>query len=96
MQIKAEEIASVLEKEILDFKKEMDVSEVGEVIQVGDGGGYTRADARVNGVSDPLHGAPERMGSSKVVVGLGGGAVYRDLHKGAAGFLQVGCHRFGE
>ena len=37
MQIKAEEIASVLEKEILDFKKEMDVSEVGEVIQVGDG-----------------------------------------------------------
>ncbi len=37
MQISAEEIASVLEKEILDFKKEMDVSEVGEVIQVGDG-----------------------------------------------------------
>jgi len=37
MQINAEEIASVLEKEILDFKKEMDVSEIGEVIQVGDG-----------------------------------------------------------
>ena len=37
MQISAEEIASVLKKEILDFKKEMDVSEVGEVIQVGDG-----------------------------------------------------------
>ncbi len=37
MQINAEEIASVLEKEISDFKKEMDVLEVGEVIQVGDG-----------------------------------------------------------
>lgn len=37
MQISAEEIASILEKEIVDFKKEMDVSEVGEVIQVGDG-----------------------------------------------------------
>ncbi|MCK4965461.1 F0F1 ATP synthase subunit alpha, partial [bacterium] len=37
MRISAEEIASVLEKEIVDFKKEMDVSEVGEVIQVGDG-----------------------------------------------------------
>ncbi len=37
MRISAEEIASVLEKEIVDFKKKMDVSEVGEVIQVGDG-----------------------------------------------------------
>ena len=37
MRISAEEIASILEKEIVDFKKEMDVSEVGEVIQVGDG-----------------------------------------------------------
>jgi len=37
MQISAEEIASVLEKEIKEFQKEMDVAEVGEVIQVGDG-----------------------------------------------------------
>jgi len=37
MNIKPEEISSVIQQEIRDFKIEMDVEEVGTVIQVGDG-----------------------------------------------------------
>jgi len=37
MQISAAEISSLIEREIGGFDKQMDVSEVGEVIQVGDG-----------------------------------------------------------
>jgi F-type H+/Na+-transporting ATPase subunit alpha len=37
MQISAAEISSIIEREIGSFEKQMDVAEVGEVIQVGDG-----------------------------------------------------------
>jgi F-type H+/Na+-transporting ATPase subunit alpha len=37
MQIKAEEISSILKKEIVDFEKNVDHAEVGTVISVGDG-----------------------------------------------------------
>ena len=37
MQIKADEIASILQREIEGFEQTLDVTEVGEVIQVGDG-----------------------------------------------------------
>lgn len=37
MQINAEEVASIIEKEIRGFKITTDIAEVGEVIQVGDG-----------------------------------------------------------
>ena len=37
MQIKAQEITSLLEKQIRGFGAQVDVSEVGTVIQVGDG-----------------------------------------------------------
>lgn len=37
MQINAEEVASIIEKEISGFKITTDIAEVGEVIQVGDG-----------------------------------------------------------
>ena len=50
MQINAEEIASVIEREITDFQKAMDVSEVGEVIQVGDG------IARIYGLENAMAG----------------------------------------
>ncbi|HPB82306.1 MAG TPA: F0F1 ATP synthase subunit alpha, partial [Spirochaetota bacterium] len=37
MKIKTEEIKSIIKKEIAGYKSELDVSEVGSVIQVGDG-----------------------------------------------------------
>ncbi|MBP7584438.1 MAG: F0F1 ATP synthase subunit alpha, partial [Spirochaetes bacterium] len=37
MKIKTEEIKSIIKKEITGYKAELDVSEVGTVIQVGDG-----------------------------------------------------------
>nr|HPJ38691.1 F0F1 ATP synthase subunit alpha [Spirochaetota bacterium] len=37
MKIKTEEIKSIIKKEIVGYKSELDVSEVGTVIQVGDG-----------------------------------------------------------
>ncbi len=37
MEIRPEEITSIIKKQIEGFEKEIDVSEVGEVIQVGDG-----------------------------------------------------------
>ena len=37
MQIKAEEVASIIEKEIQAFKLTTDIAEIGEVIQIGDG-----------------------------------------------------------
>ncbi len=37
MQINAEEVASIIEKEIQAFKLSTDIAEIGEIIQVGDG-----------------------------------------------------------
>ena len=37
MEIRPEEITSIIKKKIEGFEKSLDVSEVGEVIQVGDG-----------------------------------------------------------
>jgi len=37
MEIRPEEITSVLKKQIESFEKHVDLEEVGEVIQVGDG-----------------------------------------------------------
>ena len=37
MGFKPEEIASIIRKEIKEYKSDLDVSEVGHVIEVGDG-----------------------------------------------------------
>ncbi|MCB1165683.1 MAG: F0F1 ATP synthase subunit alpha, partial [Leptospiraceae bacterium] len=37
MKIKTDEIVSVLKKEIQSFESQLDLSEVGEVISIGDG-----------------------------------------------------------
>jgi F-type H+-transporting ATPase subunit alpha len=37
MEIKVDEISELLRKQIADFEKKVDVSEVGSVISVGDG-----------------------------------------------------------
>ncbi len=50
MKIKTEEIASVIKKEIESFQSELDVSEVGTVLEVGDG------IARVHGLSNVMSG----------------------------------------
>lgn len=51
MKIKTEEIKSIIRKEIEGYKKEFNVSEVGTVIQVGDG------IARLYGLSNAMAGA---------------------------------------
>ena len=43
MKFKADEIASVLQKEIEDFKGQLATSEVGQVLEVGDGIGAVMA-----------------------------------------------------
>ncbi len=50
MKIKTEEIKSIIKKEIAGYKSELDVSEVGTVIQVGDG------IARIYGLSNAMAG----------------------------------------
>jgi F-type H+-transporting ATPase subunit alpha len=50
MKIKTEEIKSIIKKEIENYKSELDVSEVGTVIQVGDG------IARIHGLSNAMSG----------------------------------------
>jgi len=50
MKIKTEEIKSIIKKEIETYKSELDVSEVGSVIQVGDG------IARIHGLSNAMSG----------------------------------------
>ena len=46
MEIKTDEIASLLKKQLQGFQVDLDISEVGEVIMVGDGV------ARVNGLEN--------------------------------------------
>ena len=50
MKIKTEEIKSIIKKEIETYKSELDVSEVGTVIQVGDG------IVRIHGLSNAMSG----------------------------------------
>ncbi len=50
MKIKTEEIKSIIKKEIEGYKSELDVSEVGTVIQVGDG------IARIHGLDNAMSG----------------------------------------
>ncbi len=50
MKIKTEEIKSIIKKEIEGYKSELDVSEVGTVIQVGDG------IARIHGLTSAMSG----------------------------------------
>ncbi len=50
MKIKTEEIKSIIKKEIEGYKSELDVSEVGTVIQVGDG------IARIHGLDNAMAG----------------------------------------
>ena len=50
MKIKTEEIKSIIKKEIEGYKSELDVSEVGTVIQVGDG------IARIHGLENAMSG----------------------------------------
>ncbi|MFG0240599.1 MAG: F0F1 ATP synthase subunit alpha, partial [Gimesia chilikensis] len=50
MKFKADEIASVIQKEIEDFRGEIETSEVGRVLEVGDG------IARVYGLSSAMSG----------------------------------------
>jgi len=50
MKIKTEEIKSIIKKEIETYKSELDVSEVGTVIQVGDG------IARIHGLTNAMSG----------------------------------------
>ena len=50
MKFKADEIASVIQKEIEGFETQIDVREVGQVLQVGDG------IARVYGLSGVMAG----------------------------------------
>ena len=50
MKIKTEEIKSIIKREIETYKSELDVSEVGTVIQVGDG------IARIHGLSNAMSG----------------------------------------
>ncbi len=50
MKIKTEEIKSIIKKEILGYKSELDISEVGTVIEVGDG------IARIHGLGNAMSG----------------------------------------
>ena len=50
MKIKTEEIKSIIKKEIEGYKSALDVSEVGTVIQVGDG------IARIHGLENAMSG----------------------------------------
>src|SRR6476659_5484468 len=50
MKFKADEIASVLQKEIEDFRGQMETAEVGRVLEVGDG------IARVYGLASAMSG----------------------------------------
>ena len=50
MQFRAEEIASVIKQEIAQYRSELDVSQVGRVLEVGDG------IARIYGLSDAMAG----------------------------------------
>src|SRR5258707_6546741 len=50
MRFKADEIASVLQKEIEDFRGQVETSEVGRVLEVGDG------IARIYGLSGAMAG----------------------------------------
>lgn len=50
MQIKPEEITAVLEKQIKDFDTQLDVKEIGQVLQVGDG------IARIHGLENVMAG----------------------------------------
>jgi F-type H+-transporting ATPase subunit alpha len=50
MKIKTEEIKSIIKKEIAGYKSELDVSEIGTVIQVGDG------IARIHGLENAMSG----------------------------------------
>jgi F-type H+-transporting ATPase subunit alpha len=62
MKFKADEIASVLQKEIEQFQHQVDVREVGTVLEVGDG------IARVHGLSGVMAG--EMVGFPNDVIGL--------------------------
>src|SRR5262245_23665918 len=57
MKFKADEIASVIQKEIEDFRGQMQTSEVGRVVEVGDG------IARVVGLSSAMAGEMVRFSS---------------------------------
>ena len=48
MEIKTEDITSLLKQQLKDFKVDLDVSEVGEVLMVGDGV------ARVSGLENVM------------------------------------------
>ncbi len=50
MQIRTDEIVSILEQEIKEFKKEVEISDIGVVIEVGDG------IARVYGLNNVMYG----------------------------------------
>ena len=58
MQIKAEEISSIIKEKIKGFDKQVDVKETGSVIQVGDG-----AESWKPGMNFPEQPMDERWGN---------------------------------
>lgn len=62
LDVRADEVSALLKKQILDFKREVDIYETGTVIQVGDG------IARVHGLSSVMAG--ELVEFSHQVVGM--------------------------
>ena len=55
MAINVAEITSILKNEIAEFKQQVEVSEVGTVIEVGDG------IARIYGLRNAMAGEPARV-----------------------------------
>ena len=64
MKIKTEEIASVIKKEIESFESQLDVSEVGTVLEIGDG------IARVHGLSNVMAGEMLQFDDAHKTLGL--------------------------
>ncbi len=77
MKISADEIASVIQQEITNFESEIDVREVGTVLEVGDG------IARVHGLTNVAAG---------VLVELPGGIIGLafNLEENAVGIISLG------
>ncbi|MFM8784185.1 MAG: F0F1 ATP synthase subunit alpha, partial [Phycisphaerales bacterium] len=66
MKIKTDEIASVIKQEIQNFASQLEISEVGQVVEVGDG------IARVDGLGKVMSGEllEFQTQSGKAVTGL--------------------------
>ena len=77
MKFKVDEISSVISEEIQQYRAEVDVSEVGKVLEVGDG------IARIYGLSDAMAGEMLEFASGSI------GQVF-NLEEGSIGAVVLG------